>query len=133
MKTIRTVSDLKGRREAILRRQGKQGTTIYVCGGTGCQAYGCQKVGEAFRRELRKKASKAVLKITGCPGFCERGPLVTIQPRDIFYERVKESDVPQIVRETVTKGKVIDRLLWDGAGVEGKIVSPGDVPFYRAQ
>ncbi len=134
MKGIRKPSDLKRWREQILSEQRKDKVVVYVCGGTGCQAYGCQKVKEAFEKELRAKMKERVaLKSTGCPGFCERGPLVTIHPQDIFYQRVKEEDVPRIISETILKGKVIDHLLFEDPSVRQKILSSRDIPFYRAQ
>ena len=45
------------------------------------------------------------LKLTGCRGFCERGPIVTIQPQGIFYQKVQEKDVPLILSETIEKGE----------------------------
>ena len=137
MKGIRKPSDLKRWREQILSEQRKDKVVVYVCGGTGCQAYGCQKVKEAFEKGLRGKNRKmkenVALKSTGCPGFCERGPLVTIHPQDIFYQRVKEEDVPRIISETILKGKVIDNLLFEDPSVRQKILSSRDIPFYRAQ
>ncbi len=135
MREIHTVSDLQRWREQILSKQKQNEVDIYVCGGTGCQAYGCQKVKEAFQKELRalKMKKKVALKSTGCPGFCEKGPLVSIHPQDIFYQRVKEEDVPQIITQTIFKGKVIDRLLFEDPVAHQKILSSRDIPFYRAQ
>jgi NADH-quinone oxidoreductase subunit F len=135
MRKIRSVSDLESWRKQIVVKQKKYKTVVSVCGGTGCQAYGCQKVKEAIRRELRKKniGETVALKYTGCPGFCERGPLVTIYPQNIFYQRVKVEDVPLIISETVQKGKKVEHLLFEDPAARKKIISSGDIPFYRAQ
>ena len=135
MRKIRSVSDLESWRKQIVAKQKKYKTVVSVCGGTGCQAYGCQKVKEAIRRELRKKniGETVALKYTGCPGFCERGPLVTIYPQNIFYQRVKVEDVPLIISETVQKGKKVEHLLFEDPAARKKIISSGDIPFYRAQ
>ena len=88
---------------------------ITVCGGTGCRVYGSEKVWEAFRQELatRKVAAGLTMdvKVTGCHGFCEKGPLVVIRPQGIFYSHVKVEDVPEIITETILGGKLIERLL----------------------
>jgi NADH-quinone oxidoreductase subunit F len=135
MRKIKSVADLEKWRGEILARQRQYKTFISVCGGTGCQAYDCQKVKKAFQKELRREkfGERVALKYTGCPGFCERGPLVTIYPHDIFYQRVKVEDVPLIVSETVQKGKKVDHLLFEDELAHKKIRSARDIPFYRAQ
>jgi NADH:ubiquinone oxidoreductase subunit F (NADH-binding)/(2Fe-2S) ferredoxin/Pyruvate/2-oxoacid:ferredoxin oxidoreductase delta subunit len=135
MRKIKSISDLESWRKQIVAKQKKYKTVISVCGGTGCQAYDCQKVKGAFQREMRKKkiGEKVALKYTGCPGFCERGPLVTIYPQNIFYQRVKVEDVPLIISETVQKGKKVEHLLFEDPAARKKIISSGDIPFYRAQ
>ncbi len=135
MKELRTASDLKKWREDLLSEEKKNEITVYVCGGTGCQAYGCQAVKAAFQKELRSNRAKkkVALKYTGCPGFCERGPLVTIRPQDIFYQKVKPEDVSRIVSETIGRGKVIENLLFEDPVAQKKILSSRKVPFYRSQ
>jgi len=135
MRKIKSVSDLEKWREAILGKEKGFEFTISVCGGTGCQAYGCQKVKAAFQKELKREGMKerVALKITGCPGFCERGPLVTIFPQNIFYQRVKAEDVPLIISETIQNGKVVEHLLFEDPMDHHKITFSQDIPFYRAQ
>jgi NADH-quinone oxidoreductase subunit F len=108
---------------------------IMVCGGTGCLALGADEVGAAFETELSKQdvAARVELKMTGCPGFCEQGPLVVIHPDKIFYTRVKPKDVPEIVSETIVKGEVIDRLLYEDPLTGEKVIQEPDVPFYKEQ
>jgi len=132
---IKSVSDLERWRENIIAKKKRYETVVSVCGGTGCQAYGCQKVKTAFQKELRKKGlgKKVALNVTGCPGFCERGPLVTIYPHNIFYQRVKVRDVPLIISETIENGRKVDHLLFEDPTIYQKIVSSQDIPFYRAQ
>jgi NADH-quinone oxidoreductase subunit F len=135
MKKIRSAAELKQWKAQLLSGRKKSDKIIRVCGGRGCQAYGCQEVKKAFRQELRKQSFKTppILKYTGCRGFCERGPLVTIQPGNIFYQRVNPEDVPLIVSETVKKGKIIDRLLFEDSKSGRKITTAQKIPFYRAQ
>mgnify|MGYP000441088515 CR=1 FL=1 len=45
-------------------------------------------LGDDQRRELN-----LVTKHTGCHGFCERGPLVALQPSGILYTKVKPGRV----------------------------------------
>ncbi len=135
MRKIKFVSDLGKWKENILSKQKEYETIISVCGGTGCQAYGCQQVKSAFQKEMKKKkmGEKVTLKITGCPGFCEKGPLVTIHPQNIFYQKVKPEDVPIIISETVENGRKVEHLLFEEPDAHRKITSAGDLPFYRSQ
>ncbi len=75
-------------RAKISELREKQKTCITVCGGTGCHAYGCLEVAEAFKEEIRKQNLQDLVdvKTTGCHGFCERGPIVVIQPEGIFIK-----------------------------------------------
>jgi len=135
MSRIATATELNEKREAILASRDPSQPWISVCGGTGCLALGAEQVGDAFREELKKQGleAKVDMALTGCPGFCERGPLVVIYPEATFYERVKPEDVPEIVSETVLKGKVIDRLLHEDPSTGQKVVHEYEVPFYKEQ
>jgi (2Fe-2S) ferredoxin len=73
------------------------------------------------------------IKVTGCHGFCERGPLLVINPQKFFYQKVQVEDVPEILSETIEKGNVIDRLLYVNPTTGEKIVHEDEVPFYKLQ
>ena len=135
MSRIGTSTELKEKRESILASRDPSQPWISICGGTGCLALGADRVGDAFRKEMEKQGLEAKVKmvLTGCPGFCERGPLVVIYPEAIFYERVKPEDVPEIVSQTVLEGKIIDRLLHEDLSTEQKVVHEYEVPFYKEQ
>ena len=72
-------------------------------------------------------------KCTGCHGFCERGPIVVVDPGNVFYPGVKEEDVPEIWRETVIGGRVVERLLYRDGESGGAARTPDEIPFYKAQ
>ena len=135
MRKIKSVSDLERWRQDIISKQKENGVVISVCGGTGCHAYGCKKVRDQFAKTLRKSGNgqKIRLKFTGCRGFCERGPIVTIQPQGIFYQRVQEKDIPLILSETIEQGKLLEHLLYEDSTTKRKVTSEKEVPFYKAQ
>ena len=132
---VKSKEDLENLRKGIAARRKKVKPLVTVCNGTGCHASGCVVVTEAFREEIKKQglADKVDIRATGCHGFCERGPIVVIQPGDVFYQQVKADDVPQIVGETVVKGGVIDRLLYVDPVSGSAASSESDVPFYKWQ
>ncbi len=135
MRKIKSVSDLEKWKEYILSKQKQDKVVVSVCGGTGCHAYGCKKVRDEFAKIIRKNGDvqKIRLRFTGCRGFCERGPIVTIQPQGVFYQRVQGKDVPLILSETVEKGKILENLLYEDAITKRKVTSEKEIPFYKAQ
>ena len=132
MMSIKELEDL--RREIIAGRDTNK-PRITVCGGTGCHASGCVDVADAFKSAIKSNGSEdsVDLVVTGCHGFCERGPIVLVHPNEIFYQKVTPQDVDEIITETVGKGKLIDRLLYrDPATNEVKSLE-SDIPFYNKQ
>jgi len=134
-KRLEDPSELENLRQSILQKRDLSRPCLTVCAGTGCRASGAEAVIDAFRDEMERREIQlnVELKETGCPGFCERGPLVVIRPRRIFYQRVKPEDVPEIVSETVLNGNIVDRLLYVDPATNEKIVHEADVPFYKRQ
>ena len=127
--------ELEKYRNEILSTRDPNQALITVCGGTGCHASGCHAVVEAFKKVIQGKAkgNGVGLRVTGCHGFCERGPLVVLHPRKVLYQRVKPEDAPTIFQETVLKGKVIESLLYEHPTTGEKISAEEDVPFYKKQ
>ena len=135
MKKIQTPSDLNDIRETIQKKTRKGKTIITLCGGTGCHASGCKSVISAFKKELKKNKLHDTIKVkvTGCHGFCEKGPIVVLQPKGIFYKQVKSKDVKDIVEQTILKGKIVERLLYIDPLNGKKITYEKDVRFYKGQ
>ena len=54
MKKIKTTDDLERIRDEILNGRDPDKPCITICSGTGCQAFGCDKVTDAFRAAIKK-------------------------------------------------------------------------------
>lgn len=108
---------------------------IQVCGGTGCNAQGGRMVYDALYREISEMglSDRVLLSSTGCHGFCERGPIVSIQPGGIFYPQVTPGDVKEIVSATVIGKQVIDRLLYVDPLTGEKQAFDHEISFYARQ
>lgn len=105
---------------------------ILVCCGTGCLAKGSQAVLDRFDSEAGSFDAeiKPYVKKTGCNGFCENGPMVTILPDHITYYKVRPEDVRDILRSL--GGEAVERLLYKDD--EGKPVHAREQnPFYAPQ
>jgi NADH:ubiquinone oxidoreductase subunit F (NADH-binding)/(2Fe-2S) ferredoxin/Pyruvate/2-oxoacid:ferredoxin oxidoreductase delta subunit len=108
---------------------------ISLCAGSGCGAYGTAKVHQALVAELKKQKldKKVAVKLTGCHGFCEKGPIMVIHPEGIFYPQLKESHVPKIVEETIKNGELVESLIYKDPTTKKKITFEKDIPFYKLQ
>jgi NADH-quinone oxidoreductase subunit F len=108
---------------------------ISICAGAGCLASGAGEVIAAFKAEIERQGLNAEVdaKGTGCPGFCERGPLLVIYPEEICYLQVKPEDVPEIVSQTIKEKKVIERLLYVDPAADQRVTRESDIPFYKNQ
>ena len=136
-KRISSVRELKQLRRRLQKERPKNAKEILVCGGTGCRANGALAVAKELEKELKKKSRSTGVKVyskeTGCHGFCEKGPLVVIMPKGIFYTKVKTKDVSEIVAKTVVRNEVIDRLLYRDPNTKERITAYTEIPFYKNQ
>ena len=134
MPRLDSVTELEKLRQEILSQRDQNKPCVTICSGTGCHAYGSEKVAQAFMDEIQNNGLKEKVDIrrTGCHGYCERGTIVVIFPQEICYLRVKPEDVPEIIATTLVDGQVIDRLLYEGDDAQ-KIIHEGDIPFYTHQ
>ena len=120
---IATIDDLS--ELALKKREAdkKYTKTVTLCAGTGCCASGCLDVLAALRNGLKKtRADKKIrIRTTGCHGFCEQGPLMVIEPGNIFYCHVGPKDVQEIITETLLEDRIIDKLLYYDAAKNERI------------
>jgi NADH-quinone oxidoreductase subunit F/NADP-reducing hydrogenase subunit HndC len=110
-------------------------TNIMVCGGTGCLASNSEKVIKNLGLIIKARGYEKEVKVikTGCFGFCEQGPIVKIEPDNVFYVHVEPKDAKDIVDEHIIKGRRVERLLYQEPKVKEKINRQEDMPFYKKQ
>ncbi|MEW6111601.1 MAG: NADH-quinone oxidoreductase subunit NuoF [Thermodesulfobacteriota bacterium] len=135
MNRLSSPSELAEFRLLVRGKRDPSAVEVAVCGDTGCRAWGADEVIVRFEDEIRKQGleGKARVKRVGCPGFCERGPVVTIRPHGIFYQRVMPEDVPEVVSETIGKYNILGRLLWQDPESGKRFIYESEVPFYAKQ
>ena len=135
MPIINSPIELERIRQEILTKRSSEKARISVCAGAGCLATGARKVIDAFSAEIEKEGieKEVCVKGTGCPGFCERGPIVVIDPEQTCYLQVTAQDVPEIVSQTIKQNKVVERLLYSNAANNEKATREADIPFYKHQ
>ncbi|MBT8340372.1 MAG: 4Fe-4S binding protein [Desulfatitalea sp.] len=135
MARLNSPEELEKFRQDILSKRDPDRPCISICAGAGCIASGAAKVIAAVENEIAKQGLTAAIdtKGTGCPGFCERGPIVVIYPEQICYLQVTPEDVGEIISETIVGKKIIDRLLYEDPVTGEKAVHESEIPFYSHQ
>jgi NADH:ubiquinone oxidoreductase subunit F (NADH-binding)/(2Fe-2S) ferredoxin/Pyruvate/2-oxoacid:ferredoxin oxidoreductase delta subunit len=139
MPRINSPAELESCRKDILSKRDPDKPCIAVCTGTGCIALGAASVVKALKEEIKKQGLednvdvKVDIRETGCPGFCERGPVIVIYPEEICYLQVQPGDAEEIVTQTIRNKKVIDRLLYVDPITKEKSVRESEIPFYKNQ
>lgn len=108
---------------------------ILICGGTGCVSSESPKIEENLKEVLKEKGLDKEIHVikTGCFGFCEKGPIVKIDPDNVFYIEVKPSDAREIVENHIIGGNKIERLLYEEPITKKKLEKHNEMSFYKKQ
>ncbi len=108
---------------------------LMLCCGTGCVSMGAFQIKDQIEKELvKRKLDKEIRVIpTGCNGFCERGPILVVQPDGIFYGGLNKENIPHLVEEHFLKGRPVKKLMY--TPTEEKIPVPKlmDIGFFNKQ
>ncbi len=119
-------------------RKAKASNNAYrllVCGGTGCIAAGALPFADALKAELKKQrqSNKARIILTGCMGSCDLGPRMLVEPGGIFYVRLEPGDAKDIVAQHVSRGKVVERLLYIDPEKKQPVPTMKGIGFFSKQ
>ena len=110
----------------------KDRTHLMLCAGTACVSNRSFIIKESLERELKKHGleDEVLIVMTGCNGICALGPVMIVNPDRIFYERLKEEDIPYLVEEHFLKGRPVKSLMYVPAGEEIPIpmIKMGNIP-----
>ncbi len=114
---------------------GTEHIELLCCGGTGCKASSSAKIVENLKAAIEANgiASKVDVIVTGCFGFCEKGPIVKVMPDNTFYTQVKPEDADEIVKEHVIGGRRVERLLYVDPKTSQHVSDSKHMDFYRKQ
>jgi len=132
---LHTPQELETLREQVLAARDSDAPRVAVCAGTGCIASGALDVVQAFRTEFDARGldTRIEFRGTGCHGFCERGPIVVLEPGETTYLQVTPDDVAEIVGKSLLGDEIIERLLYEDPARKERIVRESDIPFYAHQ
>jgi len=89
---------------------------------------------DALKAEIKNAGLAGIeMKLTGCHGFCQRGPIVIIEPDGIFYSEVQEKDCAEIVESHLINGLPVEGLFYRDPVTDEPIARYEDIPFYANQ
>lgn len=144
MEVIKTRDDLDRFQKKFKTSLDSQSKQILICCGTGCVAGGALKIYERFQEILKERDipcsvmleeephDTVGVKKSGCHGFCEKGPLMRIEPFGWLYLKVKVEDCEEIVEKTILNNECVDRLVYKDEN--GEIYrQQSEIPFYKKQ
>lgn len=110
-------------------------THCLVCAGTGCVSNHAFDIKDALEKEIARQGltDEVAVVTTGCNGFCERGPVMVVQPENIFYQQLKAKDIPFLVEEHFLKGRPVQKLMYVPPKEEVAIPKMSDIEFFKHQ
>jgi NADH-quinone oxidoreductase subunit F len=114
----------------------------FVCAGSDCVSNGSLRALEALRSATAEQAAYAEeasaglgvpVTITGCHGFCARGPLVRVEPHGMLCTGVRPEHVPDLIQTIEATGQPPPDLVYRDPLTGQPHTRERDVPFYRHQ
>ena len=81
---------------------------VFVCEnqreeGRECCGQKGQAIRELLKNEIKSLGLAHLVRVSraGCLDVCSEGPNVLVEPDDVWFKQVSETDVPQIVKAVV--------------------------------
>ena len=129
------INDIDRIKEKRLVERDKYKAMLMICAGTGCVAAGSMTLYDLFVKELKERGliNEYLPVPTGCNGFCAQGPIVVVQPEGIFYQKVKEKNIPVIIEQHLKGGKPVESLLYKDHETGVAVPRMGDISFFGKQ
>jgi bidirectional [NiFe] hydrogenase diaphorase subunit len=96
--------------------QAATAATINVCGAASCKSLASDALKTALLAEADARGygpARCAVRKAGCLGLCSAGPLVSVEPAGILYQRVQVSDAADIVE--ALGGAPVERIRLDAA------------------
>ncbi len=110
-------------------------THLMLCAGTGCVSNKSFEIKEVLEKEIKKHGleNEILVVMTGCNGFCAVGPVMTVMPDGVFYQNLKEEDIPYLVEEHFLKGRPVKKLMYFPPKEKEAIPKMMDIGFFARQ
>jgi len=131
---IESIDGFRRYSDSIIESNQAPIPTIVVPCGTCGQASGANTIVNQVRTEIinRSLGESLHLRVTGCHGFCEMEPSLLIEPFGIYYPKVQSCDIARII-DAITRGRVVDDLLYRDPETGTSVEKMADIPFFKKQ
>jgi NADH:ubiquinone oxidoreductase subunit F (NADH-binding)/(2Fe-2S) ferredoxin/Pyruvate/2-oxoacid:ferredoxin oxidoreductase delta subunit len=134
MPKLNSVDDLKKLRDGLKETTFKpDALRARVCCGTACTATGAHKLIDRFEKESEKTGVELEIVKTGCQGICQKGPVLKVEPMNIFYQRTKPKNVPWIMNYSMLGNMPFRQALYRDNIHSEPIAEMNEIPFYKKQ
>lgn len=134
MDRLNSIDDLKRLSERLVSETFlPDKDRVRVCCGTACTASGSKKVIEAINDEATKKGVDIEIVKTGCQGMCQKGPVLKVEPLDVFYQRVRKEQVSSLMAYTFMGKTPFRQALYREDITTEPIPEMVELPFYKKQ
>ncbi|MBC8412136.1 SLBB domain-containing protein, partial [bacterium] len=134
MAKLNSTEELKQYRDRIKETTFKPDTLrARVCCGTACTATGAESVIDAFQKESAESGIEMEIVKTGCQGICQKGPVMKVEPMNVFYQKTTPKQVPQIMNYSKIGDMPFRQGLYRDSFLDDPIALQNDIPFYKKQ
>jgi len=81
-----------------------------------CGQRGSHNLRALLKQRIAELGLKARVRANsaGCLNACAQGPSIVIYPQGVWYGRVREVDIEEIVQRHILNGEIVQRLLMPG-------------------
>ncbi|MFB2917711.1 MULTISPECIES: (2Fe-2S) ferredoxin domain-containing protein [Aerosakkonema] len=83
--------------------------TVLICHSNACRKQGAAKVLAAFQAHPVPDVNAIA---SGCLGQCGNGPMVLVEPDNIWYNRVHPDEVPTVVERHLRGDRPVTAMLY---------------------
>lgn len=105
---------------------------IMVCSSSGCKSNKSDEIITAFNERLKEhNIPNVYVHKTGCFGLCAYGPIVIINPGEVFYAHVTKEKVDTIIEKHIIGGTPVEEYLLKEDNVPK--IKKSDLNFYKYQ
>ncbi len=132
---IRTQADLDQMLDSFRENQKSYRYSVLICAGAGCISCDCSAVKEALLSEIEKAGliDQVQIKMTGCMGNCDAGPVMLIRPGGVLYCKLAPEDMAEIVQQHLQGDQPVERLCCQDQQTGEKILHQHDIAFFNRQ
>jgi NADH:ubiquinone oxidoreductase subunit F (NADH-binding)/(2Fe-2S) ferredoxin/NAD-dependent dihydropyrimidine dehydrogenase PreA subunit len=108
---------------------------VLVCESTACASSKSADIRAGLEAAVSRLglADRVEVGFTGCHGFCQKGPIVVVEPEGIFYCQVKPGDADEIAESHLAKGEPVKRLFYRHPVTKEAVPRYEDIGFYKSQ